>query len=355
MCIFIRPVQRVAKTRIFIAPIGATSQVLVYENEVHSASENAMILPIPATPEGEVKWINMQTIPSIFDACDELFPQGSPDYGGSFAFGGVTASWGPKRQLEVEKVGGYACSHVPALPDFERLSATFKIPVNIRKVLVASYGEPGAWSFIVCQFDRTKSAMHPIAFQCNRMRDGKCFIPTRHAHGVADAVDVNAPVVHEGITCDGCGEFPIRHQARWKCHHCSDYDLCNKCYVGKRSTVHSEDHLFLHIPRNTPSHKLHPIPSFGTTFGREETAGDDAEDGFDHTIYIANGVITASPMHYTSLETASRYPAVALKRLTVDVIPLMLPQWRPMLQAIHKVEIHGKAYPNQDYYVLPYQ
>jgi len=38
----------------------------------------------------------------------------------------------------------------------------------------------------------------------------------------------NAPSVHDGVTCDGCKQFPIVG-ARFKCTVCHDYDLCEKC------------------------------------------------------------------------------------------------------------------------------
>ncbi|CAH6420161.1 Von Willebrand factor type A domain protein [uncultured virus] len=36
------------------------------------------------------------------------------------------------------------------------------------------------------------------------------------------------PVVHYGISCDGCGQSPIVGK-RFKCQTCADYDLCGRC------------------------------------------------------------------------------------------------------------------------------
>jgi peptidoglycan hydrolase-like protein with peptidoglycan-binding domain len=49
---------------------------------------------------------------------------------------------------------------------------------------------------------------------------------------------VNTPVVHTGITCDGCRQSPITG-VRFKCRTCPDYDLCESC---EAKNVHPADH-----------------------------------------------------------------------------------------------------------------
>jgi len=49
---------------------------------------------------------------------------------------------------------------------------------------------------------------------------------------------VNLPVVHHGITCDGCQLSPIRG-VRFKCRTCPDYDLCEAC---EAKNTHPADH-----------------------------------------------------------------------------------------------------------------
>jgi len=46
-----------------------------------------------------------------------------------------------------------------------------------------------------------------------------------------DADSVAVPT-HWGVTCDGCGAFPIQGP-RFKCQSCADYDLCERCYAQK--------------------------------------------------------------------------------------------------------------------------
>lgn len=62
MCCFSRPVQRVARTRIFARPTYAGQQVVVYAMELTAAEPLAMLLPVPVKAGGdprEFKFINL--------------------------------------------------------------------------------------------------------------------------------------------------------------------------------------------------------------------------------------------------------------------------------------------------------
>eukprot|EP00929_Paragymnodinium_shiwhaense_P079284 TRINITY_DN4126_c0_g1_i1.p1 TRINITY_DN4126_c0_g1~~TRINITY_DN4126_c0_g1_i1.p1 ORF type:complete len:683 (-),score=249.76 TRINITY_DN4126_c0_g1_i1:131-2179(-) len=50
------------------------------------------------------------------------------------------------------------------------------------------------------------------------------------------------PMVHQGVTCDGCDASPVRGP-RFKCVVCADYDLCADCYV-KKDEKHDASHEF---------------------------------------------------------------------------------------------------------------
>lgn len=45
------------------------------------------------------------------------------------------------------------------------------------------------------------------------------------------------PLIHEGVTCDGCGASPITGVC-FRCTSHPDYDLCSTCF-GKKSSTHS--------------------------------------------------------------------------------------------------------------------
>lgn len=74
----------------------------------------------------------------------------------------------------------------------------------------------------------------------------------RIGHGTANASTStsSSDVVHTGITCDGCGQFPLVG-VRMKCASCADYDLCASCETKSLANGgingHNGEHCFIKI------------------------------------------------------------------------------------------------------------
>jgi hypothetical protein len=343
MCIFIGPVQEVRKTRILVAPIGATRQLIVYENSVKSNGTNAMILPVPS---GErIDFIDLSAYPGdVWSDCESYFPRSdfpiqAMAFGGSF--GGVS-----KETLAVQRVGGYTCSVVPSVDEFVRLSAGhFVVPPNISDILRTNYGT--GFNFIVCVFDNAVAG-HPLAYTSARLPGGFSFIPTRHAHG-----EPMPSTEHKGINCDGCG---VRNFAgtRWRCLQCHDYDLCGRCATNP-ATKHDNTHPMLRLTKPVTREEFVEIlhrntdefidRGFGARGPPPTRRGYPAGfDEFDHTIYLVNSFLRAYPLQYSSMTHGSltRFQNAKLMQLNRFVTGF------GELNGICKVNIHG-AFPNEDY------
>lgn len=339
MCIFVAPVRSVRKTRILVAPIPDNAQLTVYENQVQSSTKNAMVLPVPSG--SNIKLLDLSHYRgNIWDQCERLLPQEMPMYGFGAGFGAASLSFGasePPPPLPVERVGGYSCTIVPTIGDFPRVAnEVFKLPADIEAILRQNYSQ--GFSFIVALFDGDVAA-HPIGYVSARLSNGQCFIPTRHAHGSGVAFHPGTTVggggvVHAGIHCDHCRAHPIQG-SRWKCIQCPDFDLCNACYMNNQAG-HDQAHFFLHMPR--------PAPVQGFQFG------SSAPDDFDHTLYLINAVLVASPKRYDDLKLATISGRGGFRAPPFDK-QLPMPA---ELECITRVDIKGN-YPNGDYTCAPVQ
>lgn len=177
MCCFSRPVQRVARTRIFARPTYAGRQVVVYAMELTAAEPLAMILPVPVKAGGdpkEFKFINLEAYPEFFADLDRGFPVPPPPAALALA----NSSPGRKAKLEVVSVGAFEASFVLALPDFDRLDARFRIDAGIWRKL-PGYDRMG---FAVFKLKAGKQHVHPMCFAFPRADVSKLFFPTLHLH-----------------------------------------------------------------------------------------------------------------------------------------------------------------------------
>ena len=57
-------------------------------------------------------------------------------------------------------------------------------------------------------------------------------------------------LIHFGVTCDGCGTFPIVG-CRYKCAVCDDFDFCEEC-EKKKGEEHNHPFLKISKPQMTP-------------------------------------------------------------------------------------------------------
>lgn len=341
MCIFTAPVRKVHKTRILVSPLAKNNrQLIVYENQVEQQGKNAMVLPVPNGQNIELVDLSKYR-GNVWDDCESMFPPPSPAYGGTFGSYDLASfgSSGPKRPpLPVQRVGGYSCTIVPALEDFDRVSKdVFYLPPDIEAILKQHY--PQGFSFVVCVFQGDVRA-HPIAYTSARLPNGQLFVPTLHAHGNGSSggaahLHLGGEPVHVNVRCDVCLAAPIIGH-RWKCSACPNYDMCNSCYTQRREAHHVE-HSFIHIVSPTQQYQHTDFTGGGGGFVFTASNKPNRGDTFDHTLYLINCVLIASPSRYDTIETCVPYNKTALYQLEL-----------PHADCISKVNIVGH-YPNKDY------
>ena len=176
MCIFSQSVEEVSDTSIF-ARLESGHQFLVYRMSYAAANELAMVLPLPVpaeTPEGAVRFINLQQYPTFFDDMLTGFPTRSPvlslDLAAPVAAG----------LLAVHDVGDFDASFVPHLDDFSRLDPRFRLDDELWNKL-PEYSDYGFAVFILKPTKQTKS-VHPMAFRFPTRLDDAIYFPTLHIH-----------------------------------------------------------------------------------------------------------------------------------------------------------------------------
>lgn len=176
MCCFSGPVEKVTNTGIFARPGEGNRQLLAYGMSVSTAKDVAMILPLPTAPgtgEGGVRFIDLKGYEGLFQDLAELFVERSKGARGAFAESGAGT-----KALAVQSVGDFEASFVPALKDFARLDARFRLSDEVWKALpqYASYG------FGVFKLKPGAGSVHPMAFEFPRADSTRLFFPTVHVH-----------------------------------------------------------------------------------------------------------------------------------------------------------------------------
>jgi hypothetical protein len=174
MCIFSQEVRHVSATRIF-ARLTGDSQRLVYEMRLASDLDVAMILPLPTqlASEDQVGFVNLSDYDGFFDDMERCFP---PPLASSYE--DLAAAAGSASPLMVHRVGAFDASFVPALADFRRIDARFRLAESVWKHL-PQYGNFG---FAVFQLRSGDARIHPMALSFKTRNPRALFFPTAHVH-----------------------------------------------------------------------------------------------------------------------------------------------------------------------------
>jgi hypothetical protein len=173
MCCFSGPVKSVGKTKIYAGSLGGRKRALVYQMDVESKADVAMILPVPNKMGTEIEFVNLDEYPTFFKDLESLFPANDHD---SLSFGGQMRGTRAKSVIEVQQVGSYEASYVPSKKDFDRLDERFRFPKKALDNL--PYDQFG---FAVFQLKKGNNKFHPMAFTYECTND-KLFFPTLHIH-----------------------------------------------------------------------------------------------------------------------------------------------------------------------------
>lgn len=182
MCIFTSPVAAVSDTRIFARMAGPGRQYVAYEMSFAAAGDTAMVLPLPVASRDErtaLRFIDLSATPDFFDRIGEFVWMLEERRGTGDLLGGGGEPVRPP--LAVHEVGAFEASFVPAVADFERLDARFRLAAGVWQQL-PQYQDYG---FAVFKLRATGSAAqhaHPMAFEFSTRLDGHLFAPTVHIH-----------------------------------------------------------------------------------------------------------------------------------------------------------------------------
>ena len=177
MCIIDRPVNKVAKTKIFSMPCKeGKRQLTVYTNAVDTSTENIMCLPVPNP------WsVHYESVPKeLFEQCKKSFPdppQRPREVDYSWSYLAISISDEP---LTIENHGSYEVALVPSLYEFHRIPGTFVILTeDVKRFLFNNY--PPDWGVLLCKLKEGVNDYEPFAYS-HEIHEGTLFLPTKHYH-----------------------------------------------------------------------------------------------------------------------------------------------------------------------------
>lgn len=201
MCCFSGKVDMVSDTQIFARAAKGAGQYLVYSMKFKAGADLAMILPIPTpknSAEDAVRFINLEKYPAFFADLHKGFPEPKSDKPRAPASGAALGG------LIVVEVGSFVASFVPAVKDFSRLDARFRLPTEVWDKL-PRYKDFGFAVFQLKKPEKGEQKVHPMAFEFPREDKDILFFPTVHIHD--GTVPEKAGFDHT-LYCQLTGESP---------------------------------------------------------------------------------------------------------------------------------------------------
>jgi hypothetical protein len=182
MCIFTTPVAAVSDTRIFARMAGPGRQYLAYEMSFAAAGDTAMVLPLPVASRDErtaLRFLDLSAAPDFFDRIGQFVWMMEERHGSGDLLGGGDAPLRPP--LAVHEVGAFEASFVPAVGDFDRLDARFRLPAGVWQRL-PQYHDYGFAVFKLRATGRAAQHAHPMAFEFSTRLEDQLYAPTVHVH-----------------------------------------------------------------------------------------------------------------------------------------------------------------------------
>src|SRR6185295_3169401 len=179
MCCFSAKVDRGADTSIFARSVENGRQLLVYSMTISTKNDVAMILPLPVppnSPDDALRFIDLKGYPDFFHDLKLGFPE--PVSRSVLPAASKSRPTPAAEPLPVVQVGNFEASFVPAIKDFGRLDARFRLPDQTWDALPA-YKDYG---FAVFKLKKDATTVHPMAFEFPRQDPKKIFFPTVHIH-----------------------------------------------------------------------------------------------------------------------------------------------------------------------------
>ncbi len=179
MCCFSGRVESVSNTNIFARSVESGRQLLVYSMNFSTKDDVAMILPLPVpagVAEDAVRFIDPKGYKGLFEDMGKGFPE--PVLRSALPAATKAAPEKGETALAVVAVGEFEASFVPAVKDFGRLDARFRLP-DATWAALPSYKDYG---FAVFKLKKGATSVHPMAFEFPRADAKKVFFPTVHIH-----------------------------------------------------------------------------------------------------------------------------------------------------------------------------